>query len=64
MSKLEDFLGKQETAPQEFMEVEGMSLGCQFCHVQVDGAHYFPGSRILYWKCDDGHKSYMENFNL
>lgn len=45
------------------LEVPG-SFGCQICYEQVDGAEYFQVSRVLRWKCSQGHISLIEKFDL
>lgn len=49
--------------PIEKFEVDGSFL-CQTCGETVDTAFYLPEARMLVWKCEDGHKSFIEKFVL
>ena len=43
--------------------VEGNFL-CQVCNVPVDAAVYLPQEHLLTYKCSEGHKSFIEKFNV
>ena len=37
---------------------------CQICMEDTDVAEYFQASRVLRWKCSQGHISLIEKFDL
>ena len=43
--------------------VDGSFL-CQSCGEAVDSAFYLPEAKMLAWKCEQGHKSFIEKFEL
>lgn len=49
--------------PKKGIEVEA-DVTCQVCHVYVDTAEYFHVEKLLRWVCPEGHKSFIEEFNL
>ena len=64
MSRWDDILGgKKQEEPLEQMTVEG-SFICQVCGALVDKGVYLPHNQILTWKCEDGHKSFIEKFKI
>lgn len=47
----------------EFIDLPG-TFQCQVCDKICDDAKYGPMSKVLTWKCEDGHKSFIEGFML
>jgi len=45
------------------LDVEGSFL-CQTCGEPVERAFYLPEAKMLAWKCESGHKSFIEKFEL
>lgn len=62
--KFDEFLSKKaEEAKPEGTVIYG-TFGCQSCFDMVDEAEYFQIEKILRWKCQSGHISYIENWVL
>lgn len=62
MSGWDSFKKKPEQKP-ESREIGGM-YQCQFCPKYVFGATYFPLDKVLKYKCEDGHLSFLEDFRV
>ena len=65
MSRLNDFLSdsaKPSNGPEGIPWFA--SVHCQMCGEPVDEQTFFPTDGVLVWKCDAGHKSFMENFRV
>lgn len=67
MSQWKEFKKKESKSPTG-EEPEGMMIGgtytCQICYDFVLQGKYFPVDSVLSYKCDNGHLSIIENFNL
>lgn len=63
--KFSEFNKKAESAapPEPTMVIDGC-FNCQVCDNPVDEADYFQREKILRWKCDEGHVSFIEDFSL
>jgi hypothetical protein len=57
------FSKSEKEEESEFVEIYG-TFACQTCDKICDVAKYGPMSKILTWKCENGHKSYIEGFTL
>lgn len=62
MSKLEDFLGRSESAGRPDGVEWFAAVRCQVCNVDVDSQTLYPAERILIWTCAAGHRSYLEDY--
>jgi len=63
--KFDEFVSKTKTEPErpEGVAISG-TFGCQSCFDMVPEAEYFQMEKILRWKCQNGHISYIENWVL
>ena len=62
MSRWSDIETEPEEKPNQ-VEFEG-TYNCSTCNERVYRAIYLPDLQILTWKCENGHKSYIEKFVL
>jgi hypothetical protein len=61
--KFKEFKGNQPTVKPMGIPVDG-TFRCQLCPLTVDEAEYFQIQRVLRWKCEEGHVSLIEKFDL
>ena len=62
-SKFQDFLAKPEKEKPEPLIIDGM-FSCQTCNTYVYEAKLYQTEKLLVWKDEAGHVSFVEDFGL
>lgn len=44
-------------------EIDGL-FGCESCSKQINKAYYYSDTRLLEWKCPDGHVSRWTDISI
>lgn len=58
--------GDTTPAPEKKVPYEevGGAFSCQTCNAVVREARYYNVQKALLWDCPEGHRSFIEDFNL